>query len=114
MFPDSQQAVVRGQLAAQIQAVISQILVDSGQGGLVLACEVLTSNERAQEWIIGREDASFLVEVIKESGFHGMQTFDQALLNHVIGGSVGLDSVLPYVRNTHEIKAKALAAGISI
>ncbi len=84
MFPESQQGVVRSQLAAQIQAVISQILVESGQG-LVLACEVLTSNERAQEWIIGREDPSFLVEVIKESGFHGMQTFDQAMLNHVIG-----------------------------
>ena len=113
MFPESQQSVVRSQLAAQIQAVISQILVESGQG-LVLACEVLTSNERAQEWIIGREDPSFLVEVIKESGFHGMQTFDQAMLNHVIGGSVGIESVLPYVRNTHELKAKALAAGIAI
>ncbi len=114
MFPESQQAVVRGQLAAQIQAVISQILVDSGSQGLVLACEVLTNNERAQEWIIGGEDATFLVEVIKESGFHGMQTFDQALLNHVIGGSVAIDAALPYVRNTHEVRAKALAAGISI
>lgn len=114
MFPESQQNVVRGQLASQIQAVISQILVDAGDRGQVLACEVLTNNERAQEWIIGREDASFLVEVIKESGFHGMQTFDQALLNHVLGGMVGLDAVLPYVRNGHEIKAKALAAGVTV
>ena len=114
MFPESQHDVVRAQLAAQIQAVISQILVDAGQMGQVLACEVLTNNERAQEWIIGREEVSFLVEVIKEGGFHGMQTFDQALLNHVLGGAVGLDAVLPYVRNTHEIKAKALAAGISV
>ncbi len=113
MFPETRQAVARSQLAAQLQAVISQILVDTGQGQ-VLACEVLTNNERTQEWIIGREESSFLVEVIKEGGFHGMQTFDQALLNHVLGGNVGLDSVLPYVRNTHEIKAKALAAGISI
>lgn len=114
MFPESQQGVVRNQLAAQIRAIISQILIDTGQSGQVLACEVLTNNERAQEWIMGKEDVSFLVEVIKEGGFHGMQTFDQALFNHVVGGTVGLESVLPYVRNTHEIKAKALAAGIAI
>lgn len=114
MFPESQQPVVRGQLASQVKAVISQLLVDAGERGQVLACEVLTSNERAQEWILGREEASFLVEVIKESGFHGMQTFDQALLNHVLGGNVGLDAVLPYVRNSHEVKAKAMAAGISV
>jgi Tfp pilus assembly ATPase PilU len=75
---------------------------------------VLTGNERAQEWIIGKEDSSFLVEVIKESSFHGMQTFDQALLNHVLGGMVGLEAVLPHVRNGHEIKAKALAAGVTV
>jgi len=114
MFPESQQGVVRGQLAAQMQAVISQILVDAGQAGRVLACEVMTNNERAQEWIIGREEPSFLVEVIKESTFHGMQTFDQALLAHVVGGTINIESVLPFVRNTHELKAKAMAAGISV
>lgn len=114
MFPESQQQVVRGQLAGQLRAVISQILVDGGETGLLLACEVLTNNERAQEWIIGQGDPSFLVEVIKESSFHGMQTFDQAMLNHVLGGNVGVDSVLPFVRNTHELKAKAQAAGVSI
>jgi twitching motility protein PilT len=114
MFPESQQSVVRSQLATQVKAVISQILFDAGESGLVLACEVLTGSERAQEWIIGREEPSFLVEVIKEGSFHGMQTFDQALLNHVLAGDVKLESVLPFVRNTHEVRAKAQAAGIPI
>lgn len=115
MFPESQQGVMRSQLAAQLKAVISQILVDAGEaGGLVLASEILTSSERTQEWIVGGDDASFLVEVMREGGFHGMQTFDQALLNHVIGGVVKLDKALPHVRNSHEVKAKAQAAGIAI
>jgi twitching motility protein PilT len=114
MFPESQHGVVRSQLAAQLKAVISQILLDTGKAGQVLACEVLTNNERSQEWIIGKEEASFLVEVIKEGAFHGMQTFDQALLNHVLSGDVGIEWVLPFVRNTHELKAKASAAGIAI
>ena len=114
MFPESQQRVIRSQLAAQIKAVISQVLFDAGDSGLVLACEILTSNERTQEWIIAGEEPSFLVEVMKEGGFHGMQTFDQALLNHVVSGGIKIDAVLPYVRNTHELKAKAQAAGVMI
>jgi twitching motility protein PilT len=114
MFPEAEKPVIRSQIAHQIQAVLSQILIETTESGRVLACEVLTANERAQEWIMGGDEASFLVEIIKESGFHGMQTFDQALLNHVLGGMVGLDAVLPYVRNGHEIKAKALAAGVTV
>ncbi|HEX9762629.1 MAG TPA: PilT/PilU family type 4a pilus ATPase, partial [Acidimicrobiia bacterium] len=52
MFPESQKAVVRNQLASQLQAVISQVLVETSNGGRVMACEVLTNNERAQEWVI--------------------------------------------------------------
>ena len=66
------------------------------------------------QWIMGGDESSFLVEILKESGFHGMQTFDQALLNRVIERSVEIETALPYARNTHEMKAKALAAGISV
>lgn len=114
MFPESQQGVVRSQLASQLRAVISQILIDTGSGGLVMASEILTSNERTQEWILDGRDPSFLIEVMKEGGFHGMQTFDQALLNHVVQGQVNLEAILPFVRNTHEVRAKAQAAGIAI
>jgi twitching motility protein PilT len=113
MFPDSQKTVVRSQLAQQLKAVVSQLLVDTRNGGLVMACEVLTNNERAQEWIMTGHEPASLVEVIKESGFHGMQTFDQALLKHVVDRTVELDAVLRHVRNTHELRAKAMAAGIA-
>ncbi len=113
-FPDSQRSVVRGQLAAQTKAVVSQLLIETREAGQVLACEVMTNNERSQEWIFGGGDPSFLVEIIKESGFHGMQTFDQAILKHVVDQRVDIEVALSYARNTHEIKAKALAAGVSV
>ena len=47
MFPESQHAVARSLLANQLQAVISQLLLN-GPAGRVLACEVLTNNERSQ------------------------------------------------------------------
>lgn len=114
MYPESQKSVVRSQLASQIRAIISQLLVETAESGLVLAAEILTNNERMQEWILDGREGSFLVEIIKESGFHGMQTFDQALLKHVVEHIVEIDSALPFARNAHEMKAKALSAGITI
>ena len=114
MYPESQKSVVRSQLASQIRAIISQLLVETAESGLVLVAEILTNNERMQEWILGGSEGSFLVEIIKESGFHGMQTFDQSLLKHVVEHTVEIDSALPFARNAHEMKAKALSAGITI
>jgi twitching motility protein PilT len=113
MFPIQAQSIVRGQLATQMQAIVSQLLIDTDAGS-VLACEVLTANERVQEWIISGEDAPTLVDVIKESGFHGMQTFDQSLLKHVVDRTVAIDRAIPFARNSHEMRAKAQAAGISL
>lgn len=113
-FPESQKDVVRGQLAAQMLAIVSQLLLDTNDSSQVLACEVLTNNERSQEWILAGGEPSFLVEIIKDSGFHGMQTFDQAILKHVVEQTVTVESALTHARNSHEIKAKALAAGVSI
>lgn len=113
LFSESRQAVVKSQLASQLQTIISQLLVETSDGGQALVCEVLTVNERAQEWIMDGEEAASLVEIIKDSGFYGMQTFDQALLKHVVEKSVAIDRALPHARNSHEMKAKALAAGIA-
>lgn len=113
MFPESQRPTVRSQLAQQLKAVISQLLVEAPNGAMVMACEVLTSNERAQEWMLSGDEAAILVEIIKESSFHGMQTFDQALLKHVVDRNVDIGVVLRHARNTHELRAKAMAAGIA-
>lgn len=114
MFPEAERRVVRSQLASQLRAVFSQILVDTRDGGGALICEVLTSNERAREWIMEDRDPALLTEIIKESGFHGMQTFDQALLEQVMAQTIDLDTALPYARNTHELRAKAQSAGIQL
>ena len=112
MFNDSTKALVRTRLATQTKAIISQLLIDNPNNGLVLVCEVLTNNERAQEWIMGADEPSSLVEIIKDGGFFGMQTFDQAILKHVVDRTVELDSALSHARNVHELRAKANANGI--
>lgn len=113
-FPEAQQRVVRGQLAAQLLAIVSQRLLENQEQGKALACEVLTNNERAQEWIMDGAPPAALVDIIKESEFFGMQTFDQSLLKLVIEKSVELPVAIPHARNIHEMRAKAMAAGIQI
>jgi twitching motility protein PilT len=114
MFPEFQQAVVRGQLASQLLAVISQRLLETKELKRVLACEVLTNNERAQEWILSGAEPASLIDIIKESEYFGMQTFDQSLLKLVLDSVVDLTVVLPFARNGHELRAKAMSAGVLV
>lgn len=114
LFPEAQQPVARSMLAGQLQAVISQLLLEATSGERVLACEVLTNNERSQDWMKHGGDASALVEILKEGGFHGMQTFDQAFVKAVSDKVVDIETVLPYSRNVHELRAKVMASDIAV
>jgi twitching motility protein PilT len=114
LFPQARQSIVRSQLASSLGAIISQRMLDNIDGGRVLAAEVMTNNERVQEWILQPKEPANLVEIIKESGFFGMQTFDQAVLDLLLKRQVELQAAVPYVRNVHELKAKALQEGIDI
>lgn len=112
-FPAAQQGMARTQLAALLKGVVSQRLLDTAnQAGQVLATEVLTSNERVQEWILEGSAISVLQDVIKESEFFGMQTFDQSILKLVLNRHVNVDTALPHVRNGHHLRAKAIEAGL--
>ncbi|MFP3914627.1 MAG: type IV pilus twitching motility protein PilT [Actinomycetota bacterium] len=112
-FPAPQQSMARTQLAGLLRGIVSQRLLDTvNQAGQVLACEVLTSNERVQEWILEGGSVSALQDVIKESEFFGMQTFDQSVLRLVLDRLVAVDTALPHVRNGHHLRAKAIEAGL--
>lgn len=112
-FPSSQQQMVRSQMAGLLKGIVSQRLLESINGsGLVLASEVLVNNERVQEWIMSEQSATPLQEVIRESEFFGMQTFDQSILRLVLARNVDVDTALPHVRNGHQLRAKAMEAGL--
>lgn len=112
-YPAAEQPMVRTQLSSLLKGIISQRLLDSVNGsGQVLAVEVLTSNERVQEWITGGTAVGALQDVIKESEFFGMQTFDQSILKLVLARNVDVATALPHVRNSHQLRAKAIEAGL--
>ncbi len=114
-FPEARQVTVRRQFAGLLRGIVSQRLLDTVDGaGRVLATEILTGYGRVAELIAENADGARLLEAVKESEFFGMQTFDQALLNLVTQRRVSLPTALPYVRNSHEFRAKALEAGVEV
>ena len=112
-FPEERRATVRKRVANLLRGVVSQRLLDSADGtGRVLATEVLTGHGRVTELIGEGAAGKDLMEAVKDSEFFGMQTFDQALLGLVTQRRITLPTALPYVRNSHEFRAKAMEAGI--
>ena len=85
-FPPHLQQQARVMLAATLRGVVGQRLVPRlGGGGRVAVCEVLVVTGRVQDLILNPKETGRLTEVIAEGEYYGMQTFDQALLGHVIG-----------------------------
>ena len=84
-FPSSEQALARRQLAAHLRVILSQRLLETSDGGSrVLATELLTNNERVRERLLDPNLTSTIDEVMKESEFFGMHTFDQTLQHLVL------------------------------
>ncbi|HUO46379.1 MAG TPA: PilT/PilU family type 4a pilus ATPase [Acidimicrobiia bacterium] len=115
LFPPQEQALVRAQIAAHLNAIVSQRLLETTDGtSQVLATEILTNNERVKERVLDGKLTLSLDEVLKESEFFGMHTFDQTLQNLVLAKRVAVRVALPHVRNPHELRARALEAGLDI
>jgi twitching motility protein PilT len=114
-FPASEQPLARRQIAAHLNAIVSQRLLETTDGSeRALATEVLTNNERIRERILDGTLTGSLDEVLKESEFFGMHTFDQTLQNLVLARRVAVRIALPHVRNPHELRARALEAGLEV
>jgi twitching motility protein PilT len=111
-FATAMQGTVRAQLGAYLKGIVSQRLIDGANGGRVLATEVLTGNNRIAELLTNEARPDAFIEMMKESEFFGMQTFDQAVLNLVKEHRIDVPTALPFVRNSHEFRAKAMEAGI--
>jgi twitching motility protein PilT len=102
---------VRAMLAGTLRGVISQRLVRSTDGGRVATCEIMRMTGRVRDMIIDPLQTGRLTEVIGEGAFYGMQTFDQALFNHVKAGRVDVDQALIAATSPHDFKLLLAADG---
>jgi len=97
-FPTNQQEQVRTQLAAGLQAVISQILLpkldDNGEvHGRIAAFEIMTSTDAIRSRI--RDNKTNMIKSDLQTGAKfGMMTLDACLLNHYRNGHISYEELI--------------------
>jgi twitching motility protein PilT len=111
-FPPHLQGQARVMLASTLRGAISQRLVPTPDGqGRVAVCEVMVVTGRVQDLILNPQETGRITEVIAEGEYYGMQTFDQALLKHVVAGNVSEETAFEVASSTHDFKLMLAAQG---
>src|SRR5213594_2823273 len=112
LFPPQQQPQARVSLAGALRGVVSQRLLERADGlGRIPAVEVLLNTGRVYERILDPDQTSSISDVIAESSYDGMQTFDQSLLELVRDGLVSETDARAVATNPHDF---ALALGATV
>jgi len=110
-FPPHMHQQVRAMLAGTLRGVISQRLVRTTDGGRVATCEILRMTGRVRDMIMDPLQTGRLTEVVSEGAYYGMQTFDQALFEHVKAGRVDIAEALKAATSPHDFKLLLAADG---
>ncbi|MEX2465244.1 MAG: type IV pilus twitching motility protein PilT [Gaiellaceae bacterium] len=94
VFPAAQQEQIRVQIAATLQAVVTQTLVPTVDGvGRVPACEILLPDDAVRN-LIRQGKVEQIYSVMQTSTSRGMQTLEQSLSELVMRGAVSQDMAL--------------------
>jgi twitching motility protein PilT len=112
-FPPHQQKQTRVSLASSLRGVVSQRLIPRSDGrGLVPAVEVLVMNGRIRDLILNPDQTHQITNIVAESSFYGMQTFDQALLHLYRAGMVTLEDALSAASSPHDFQIALRQEGL--
>jgi twitching motility protein PilT len=111
-FPPHLQGQARVMLASTLRGAISQRLVpNTGCDGRVAVCEVMVVTGRVQDLILNPQETGRITEVIAEGEYYGMQTFDQALLKHVVADNITEETAFEVASSAHDFKLMLAAQG---
>lgn len=111
-FPAHQQKQVRVALAGSLAGVMTQRLLPKKGGGRAPAIEVMVTNGRIRDCILDGDKTHDIHEIVAESGFYGMQTFNQALIKLFQSGQVELEDAKNATSNPHDFELALQREGI--
>ena len=110
-FPANQQRQIRMQLSMVLQAVVSQQLVPTVDGGIVPAFEIMTATPAIRNLI--REEKTHQIDsVIASSAGAGMRTMDQSLYRLVRDGIVAREVALQHAIHQEALKKRFESEGM--
>lgn len=111
-FPAEHQRQIRLLLAGSLQAILSQRLIPTVQGGRVPAVEVLVNNDRVAERITDPTRTHEIPDVIADGSYYGMESFDQAILRLAGNGSITFEEAMRSATNPADLKLRAQQLGL--
>ena len=104
-FPANQQRQIRMQLSLVLQAVVSQQLVPTVDGGIVPVFEIMTATPAIRNLI--REEKTHQIDsVIASSSGAGMRTMDQSLHRLVKEGTISKEVALQHAIHQEALKKR--------
>ena len=109
-FPTNQQEQVRTQLAAGLQAVISQVLLpkldENGEGhGRIAAFEIMTSTDAIKSRL--RDNKTNMIKSDLQTGAKfGMMTLDACLLGHYKNGLISYEELITKAQDPDSVVQK--------
>lgn len=111
VFPPHQQGQIRTQLAMNLEAVISQILIPSHRGGRVLGLEILRVNNAVRALINEGKFAQIYSVMQTGQSDSGMQTMNQALASLVTRGLITRNVALSKSSRPEELEEMLIGKG---
>ncbi len=103
-FPAEQQKQVRVAMASVLAGIVSQRLLPRVGGGRAPAIEVLINNGRIKECLLNPDQTGMIRDIVEESTFYGMQTFDQSLVQLFRAGLITLEDAKSGATNPHDFQ----------
>ena len=116
-FPEGKQIQIRSIMAGVLRGVVSQRLLPRLGGGRVAAVEVMITNSRIAD-LIRENKPEEITDAIAEGEFFKMQTFQKALIDKVLDGTIDREVAANASSSRHDFMValehaeKSQAAGI--
>lgn len=113
-FPPHEQTQVRNAIAQTLRGVVSQRLVRAVDDGRCPAVEVLVNTGRIAEAIVAPLDNPPITDLISDGAYYKMQTFDQHLVELVVGGRIAYDEALHVASKPQDLTLALRGAGLQV
>jgi twitching motility protein PilT len=106
IFPPEEQTRIRLVLASVLQGIISQRLVPTVDNKRTAAMEILLSTPRIKDMILKNQDQQIKDALEEGKKIYGTQSFDQHLVDLVIGGKISENVALDFASSRDDLKIK--------
>jgi twitching motility protein PilT len=112
-YEPHQQKQVRVSLASALKGVVSQrLLPRKDLNGRIPAVEIMVMTGRIHDLVLNPEQTHLISDILADSSFYGMQTFDQSLLSLFRSGLVTLEDAMSAASNRHDFQMALRAEGL--